>query len=89
MRVLKTLLQTVALLLCSETAFAASSWTFSDASVSVQGKGSGVGGGLKEKFVCCMRHEIYRSLMLSQAYSRQGSQVCRSNSEPQTTSRSS
>ena len=51
MRVLKTLIQAATLLVCSKTAFAASSWTFSDGSVSVQGKGSGVGSGLKEKSV--------------------------------------
>ena len=28
---------------------AASSWGFDDATISVQGKGAGVGGGLKEK----------------------------------------
>lgn len=48
MRVLNPLLQLAALLAFSQSTLAAS-WTFSDATVSVQGKGSGVGSGLKEK----------------------------------------
>ena len=68
MRVLKSLLQAATLLSCSGVAFAASSWTFSDGSISVQGKGSGVGGGLKEKFVCYMTLDL--SLTLLQAHSR-------------------
>ncbi|KAF7514104.1 hypothetical protein GJ744_004429 [Endocarpon pusillum] len=43
---LPTLLAVSNLALCR-----ASSWHFSDATVSVQGKGAGVGGGFKEKFV--------------------------------------
>ena len=40
-----------AILLSSNTfaVSAASSWGFNDATVSVQGKGTGVGGGYKEK----------------------------------------
>jgi len=34
---------------CSNLAAAASSWGFSDATLSIQGKGAGVGGGFKEK----------------------------------------
>lgn len=30
--------------------YAASSWGFDEASISVQGKGAGVGGGIKEKY---------------------------------------
>jgi oligosaccharyltransferase complex subunit delta (ribophorin II) len=37
------------LLLCTASTTIAASWTFSDATVSVQGKGSGVGAGFKEK----------------------------------------
>jgi hypothetical protein len=48
MRVLKSLLQIAAVTALSQTILAAS-WTFSDGSISVQGKGSGVGSGLKEK----------------------------------------
>jgi oligosaccharyltransferase complex subunit delta (ribophorin II) len=48
MRVFKSLLQIVAVAAISQTTLAAS-WTFSDGSISVQGKGSGVGSGLKEK----------------------------------------
>jgi oligosaccharyltransferase complex subunit delta (ribophorin II) len=32
------------------TLCAAASWSFTDATVSVQGKGTGVGGGFKEKY---------------------------------------
>ena len=38
-----------ALLLSVHSVFAAS-WSFTEGSVSVQGKGSGVGSGLKEKY---------------------------------------
>ncbi len=51
MRIFRPWLQIAVLLLCSERAIAATSWTFSDASISVQGKGSGVGGALKEKYI--------------------------------------
>ena len=47
MRVLQVV--SAALLLSVHSVFAAS-WSFTEGSVSVQGKGSGVGGGLKEKY---------------------------------------
>ena len=43
------LLHSVLLLCAAGAGLAASSWGFEDATVSVQGKGSGIGGGLKEK----------------------------------------
>lgn len=43
------LLHSVLLLCAAGVGLAASSWGFEDATVSVQGKGSGIGGGLKEK----------------------------------------
>lgn len=46
----QTPLLSLSLLLCTATlGTAASSWGFDDATVSVQAKGAGVGGGLKEK----------------------------------------
>ena len=39
----------VTLLSLPSAAVAASSWTFEDATLTIQGKGSGVGGGVKEK----------------------------------------
>ncbi|KAF2229615.1 hypothetical protein EV356DRAFT_455513 [Viridothelium virens] len=44
---MRTLYGAVALL--SASAVSAASWSFSDATLTVQGKGTGVGGGLKEK----------------------------------------
>ena len=41
----------VALLSFSTAISAASSWSFEDGTVTIQGKGSGVGGGVKEKYV--------------------------------------
>jgi hypothetical protein len=35
----------------ASSALAASSWTFDDATLTIQGKGAGVGGGVKEKYV--------------------------------------
>jgi oligosaccharyltransferase complex subunit delta (ribophorin II) len=58
MRVLGSLLRAAALLLCSQSALAATSWTFSDATITVQGKGSGVGSGLKEKCVQAVPQEF-------------------------------
>ncbi|KEF62753.1 uncharacterized protein A1O9_00726 [Exophiala aquamarina CBS 119918] len=49
MRVLSLLPQAFLLLSAAQSGLAASSWTFTDGSVSVQGKGAGVGGGVKEK----------------------------------------
>jgi oligosaccharyltransferase complex subunit delta (ribophorin II) len=48
MRVLKSLLSASIIALSATNAFAAS-WTFADATVSVQSKGTGVGGGRKDK----------------------------------------
>ena len=45
------LLHSVLLLCAAGAVLAASSWGFEDATVSVQGKGSGIGGGLKEKYI--------------------------------------
>lgn len=47
------LLQSVLVPLVSlgASALAASSWTFDEATLSIQGKGSGVGGGVKETYV--------------------------------------
>jgi oligosaccharyltransferase complex subunit delta (ribophorin II) len=42
-------LQLLLLLSSAITTFAAASWSFTDATVSVQGKGTGVAGGFKEK----------------------------------------
>lgn len=43
------LLHGLGLLVACQTALGASAWTFADATLSVQSKGSGVGSGLKEK----------------------------------------
>ena len=40
----------VLLFLSATNICAAASWSFTDATVSVQGKGTGVGGGFKEKY---------------------------------------
>ncbi|KPI45872.1 uncharacterized protein AB675_582 [Cyphellophora attinorum] len=48
MRISNALVHAVSLLGVSQAVLGASSWTFSDATVSVQGKGSGVGSGSKE-----------------------------------------
>lgn len=48
MRVLNNLL-TVGILALSATQAIAASWTFTDATVSVQSKGTGVGGTRKDK----------------------------------------
>ena len=48
MRLLKSLLG-VSILAVSVTNSLAASWTFADASVSVQSKGTGVGGGRKDR----------------------------------------
>lgn len=50
MRVLSLLPQAFLLLSAAQSGWAASSWSFTDGSVSVQGKGAGVGGGVKEKY---------------------------------------
>lgn len=51
MRVPTVLYQGLGLLLACQSALAASTaWTFTDATLTVQGKGSGVGSGLKEKY---------------------------------------
>lgn len=50
MRVLSLLPQAFLLLSAAQSGWAASSWTFTEASVSVQGKGAGVGAGVKEKY---------------------------------------
>ena len=47
MRVLKSIV--LSLLLVASAVNAASSWSFEDATLTVQGKGAGVGGGVKEK----------------------------------------
>lgn len=39
----------VPLLSLASAVLAASSWTFEDGTLTVQGKGAGVGGGVKEK----------------------------------------
>ena len=47
---LPSVIPLVLLLLCTAcSTLAASSWSFSDGTLNVQGKGSGVGGGIKEK----------------------------------------
>jgi oligosaccharyltransferase complex subunit delta (ribophorin II) len=43
------LLSSLVVLYTATLGSAASSWGFDDATISVQGKGTGVGGGLKEK----------------------------------------
>ena len=44
------------LLVCAPAlSAAASSWGFTDATVNVQAKGAGVGGGVKEKYVLAMQ----------------------------------
>lgn len=40
----------LSLLSLAYTANAASSWSFEDATLTVQGQGAGVGGGVKEKY---------------------------------------
>jgi hypothetical protein len=51
MRLPSVIPSAVLLLFTTCSTLAASSWSFSDATLSVQGKGSGVGGGIKEKCV--------------------------------------
>ena len=46
----------------SAGAASAASWGFDDATITVQGKGAGVGGGLKEKYDKLI-HYIYHALM--------------------------
>ena len=41
----------VSFLSLTSSALAATSWSFEDGSLTIQGKGSGVGGGVKEKYV--------------------------------------
>jgi oligosaccharyltransferase complex subunit delta (ribophorin II) len=50
MHLLHRPLQLLLLLSSAVHIYAAASWGFTDATVSVQGKGTGVGGGLKEKY---------------------------------------
>lgn len=58
MKLLSSLFQTAALLAGLQGAFAASSWSFNEATLTVQGKGSGIGSGLKEKSVAsCTDHD--------------------------------
>lgn len=46
----------LALLSCfTSVVLAASSWSFDDATLTVQGKGAGVGGGVKEKYTSPVR----------------------------------
>ena len=52
------LLHSILFLCAAGAGLAASSWGFDDATVSVQGKGSGIGGGLKEKYVSAERTEV-------------------------------
>ena len=40
----------LSLLSLSSAVYAASSWSFEDATLSFHGKGAGVGGGVKEKY---------------------------------------
>lgn len=56
MKVSVVIVNAAALLGLCQGVFAASSWTFTDATVSVQGKGSGVGSGSKEKYDCTFSH---------------------------------
>lgn len=49
MRFLSLLPEALLLLTAAQSGWAASSWSFTDGSVNVQGKGAGVGGGFKEK----------------------------------------
>lgn len=49
MRLLPLLPQAVLLLGALHNGVSAAGWSFADGSVSVQSKGAGVGGGLKEK----------------------------------------
>ncbi len=63
MRPCRVLLKAATLLLGSQLALAASSWTFSDASLTVQGKGAGVGTGLKEKCVITLHQQLAISLL--------------------------
>jgi len=49
MRILSLLPQAFLLLSAAQSGWAASSWTFTEGSVSVQGKRAGVGGAIKEK----------------------------------------
>ena len=48
MRSLSTI--AVAFLASTSAVLAASSWSFEDATLTIQGKGAGVGGGEKEKY---------------------------------------
>lgn len=49
MRVHSLLFQAASLLLACQSTVSAASWGFTDATLTVQGKGAGVGSGLKEK----------------------------------------
>ena len=40
----------VALVTAASTTFAVSAWSFEDATLTIQEKGAGVGGGVKEKY---------------------------------------
>lgn len=51
MQLLRTHAQFLLLIASLLTSVTASSWGFADATVSVQSKGSGVGGGVKEKSI--------------------------------------
>ena len=50
MQPLQKILQICHLFFLVASAVTASTWGFTDATVSVQGKGTGVGGGFKEKY---------------------------------------
>lgn len=65
MRLLPLLPQAVLLLGALQTGVSAAGWSFTDGLVSVQSKGAGVGGGLKEKsaysFELAYYYQIHRT----------------------------
>lgn len=64
----------VSFLSLSSAVSAAASWTFEDATLTVSGKGAGVGGGVKEKYVLEVSGKLGHTLIyVSQALARQSS----------------
>ena len=63
------------LLLCTASLSVAASWGFEDATVSVNKKGAGVGGGLKEKYA--PSHRKPNEYTDSQSIGSQKTKLCR------------
>jgi hypothetical protein len=65
MRFLRSLIPSV-LVLGAGIAEAASSWSFDEAIISVNGKGAGVGAGFKDKYVANTHAVLLNCMLLSQ-----------------------